>query len=228
MSATLGVLLALGMTLTWFRSRQWVSGDVDGVSVLVSQDVGPAVVGFVRGRIVLPVWALEAEPLERSMMLRHEQEHLAAGDPRLILFAALVVVLMPWNVAMWCMARRVRLAVEVDCDRRVMSGGDLDMRSYAELLLSVGARRTTPACGVGFSVGRPFLERRIDRMTFPAGGSRRQPSALAAIGIVLALGTAWALPQPIHAMSVGDVLSTCPDQASAISQMLLESRDWST
>ena len=70
------------------------------LSVLLAEDVGPAVVGFLRSQIVLPRWALEAGENQRRMMLRHEQEHLAARDPRLILFGAAMLVLMPWNPTM--------------------------------------------------------------------------------------------------------------------------------
>jgi len=50
---------------------------------------------------------------ERTMMLRHEEEHLRAGDPRLVLFGALALVAVPWNAALWLMVHRMRLAIEV-------------------------------------------------------------------------------------------------------------------
>ena len=104
---------------------------------------------------------------------------------------------MPWNAPVWAMIRRVRLALEVDCDRRVVSAGDLDLRRYAELLISVGVRRAVPAYGVGFSVGRPFLEERIDRMTLPVVKRRRVHGALLVCGVAGVVAAAWSIPQPI-------------------------------
>ena len=100
------------------------------------------------------------------------------------------------------MAHRLRLVVEVDCDQRVMGAQDMDTRSYAELLLTVGQRRSVGAYGVGFSLGRPFLEERIDRMTLPRTRPRRSTNALMLLGIVGVICAAWALPQPVRAANV--------------------------
>lgn len=223
-SALLLSLLAGGCLVTWRRRRRWSARDVDGVRVLVSKDLGPAVVGFVRGTIVLPGWALDAAPEARAMMLRHEREHVAAGDPRLLLFAALTVSLMPWNAAVWYLARRLRLAIEIDCDRRVMGAGDLALRDYAELLISVGTRRKVPAYAIGFSVGRPFLEHRIDRLTTRSRRDARRRCVLAAVGVALALAAAWDLPQPVRAAEIDSALLECPeDWSRAVTEALLGS-----
>ena len=228
--ASLGLLglLAAAVLVTAWRRRGWERQDVDGVSVLVSRDVGPAVIGFLRGRVVLPRWVLELGEAERAMMLRHEEEHLRAGDPRLIALGTLIVIAMPWNLAAWFMLRRLRLAIEVDCDRRVVRAGGLDMRRYAELLLSVGARRSVPAYGVGFSVGRPFLEQRIDRMTSPISERRRAHALVVAIGVLGVLAATWSLPQPIRASSISSTFEWCPDDSSEVSRELLTALDWSS
>jgi hypothetical protein len=229
LSSALGLRFLGGWLLTHRSRRAWRPATVDGVPVLVSDRVGPATVGFVRSRIVLPRWALAAAPAERSMIVRHEQEHVASGDPRLVALAALVGVAMPWNPATWYMARRLRLAVEVDCDRRVMRSGDLDVRSYAELLLAVGARRASPAYGIGFSVGRPFLEQRIDRMTSARGGASRAQAAIAVGVIAIALASAWGMPQPIRAADVSSEVVICPDTGTTdLNRALLEGAARST
>jgi bla regulator protein blaR1 len=228
-SVALGTMLFLGMTVTALRRRGWAGGEVDGVSVLLSDDVGPAVVGLVRSRIVMPRWALDMGGVERTMMLRHEEEHVRAGDPRLLLLGALMVIAVPWNAAAWVMLHRLRLAVETDCDRRVLRSASLDLRRYAELLLAVGARRGAAVYGVGFSVGRPFLEQRIDRMTRPAGGDRRWLHAiLLALGVLGVFAAAWSVPQPVRAASVSEAVFECPDDPSATARTLLEAFDRST
>lgn len=230
-AATSMVLLALLCTstlLTAWRRRGWEATEVDGVSVLVSRDVGPAVVGLARGRIVLPRWVLGLGIAERAMMLRHEQEHVRAGDPRLLALGVAIAIAMPWNPAIWFMLRRLRLAIEVDCDRRVVGAGALDVRRYAELLLSVGARRSVPAYGVGFSVGRPFLEQRIDRMTSPASERRRVHAAVVVLGVVGVLAAGWSLPQPVRAVTVDHQIDWCPEDAVAVSRQLLRAFEWSS
>ena len=209
-------VLVGGLVATAIASRRWRPEVVDGVPVLLSRNVGPAVIGVRRSRIVLPRWALTLSPEQRGMMLRHEQEHLRAGDPGLLLLIALVVAAMPWNPAAWYAAARARLAIEVDCDRRVLGTRNPDLRSYAELLISVGARQSRLAYGVGFSVGRPFLEQRIDRMTQPRARASRFQIALVTLGLVGVMAAAWAVPQPVRAAKVGHLfVPMCPDEGSA-------------
>lgn len=58
------VLLVSATHLQW-RKRQWTTASVCGVSVYLSTDVGPAVVGLLRPRIVLPVWLLDSPQSNR-------------------------------------------------------------------------------------------------------------------------------------------------------------------
>lgn len=212
-ASSAGLALVLGASLVAVARcrRSWTREEVDGVPVLVSDDMGPAVVGIVRTRIVLPRWAVAEDAVRRALLLKHEQEHVAAGDSRLIFLAALLVVAMPWNLAVWRMALRLRTAVETDCDRRVMGCAGVDARSYGALLLSVGRRRSArPAlAAVGFSRSRSLLATRIDRMTL-----RRRRGALRTVATVVAaaalVAAAWAVPQPVRA-DAGAAGTTCPD-----------------
>src|SRR5690606_16709456 len=102
-------------------------------------DEGPALVGFVRPAILLPRWAMELPAAERELILRHEEEHRRAGDGTLLFVALLALVLMPWNAPLWWQVRRLRLAVEVDCDRRVVRRST-DVRRYALLLVHMSRR----------------------------------------------------------------------------------------
>ncbi len=61
------------------------------------------------------------EPLEtRAIALAHEREHIMARDRLLSLFALVLLIVMPWNPALHWQVRRLRLAIEVDCDARVV------------------------------------------------------------------------------------------------------------
>ena len=186
------------------RRRRWLSREVDGVPVLLAGDDGPAVVGVVNPRIVLPRWMLALDPSSRALLLRHECEHVLRHDPLLIHAATTAVVLMPWNPAMWWIHRRLRLAIELDCDARVLaaSGDRVDdarhVARYGELLLTVAGRRSRHA----FQVAPAFLEqtsslsRRISAMCAQPLHRPRLQGALAGIAAATLLLVAARLPVP--------------------------------
>jgi hypothetical protein len=168
LSAT-AVLGLLGAALVLERRRRrWPAAEVDGVPVLLSPATGPAVIGLFRSRIVLPEWVVrDAAPDVRALLLEHEREHVRAGDPRLLALGLAAVVLAPWNPAAWYGLRRLRLAIEVDCDARVLARR-ADVRAYGSLLLEVGRRGTGGRLlAAAFSEPASFLERRIRIMTSP-------------------------------------------------------------
>jgi beta-lactamase regulating signal transducer with metallopeptidase domain len=208
--AYLAILLRAAIAIRR-RHRQWRNIDVDGTHVLVSPDTGPAVVGAIRPRIVLPHWALSMDPSARALMLRHELEHIEARDPIALAAAVLLNALFPWNAAVWAIARRLRLAIEIDCDRRVV-GAFAGAREYGELLLAVGSRGRTPFFFVASLVERHgFLEQRIKAMTpSPTRYPRIAAAALALLAVVVTTAAVRA-PRPgpfLHrTVSVGDSLT---------------------
>ena len=160
------LLLSLGVAALRLAAlrRGWRSASVDGWAVLVSDNVGPAVAGLWRPRVVLPEWALRLGEAERRLMLAHEDEHVRARDPCLLVAATAALLLAPWNPVVWWQVRRLRLAVEMDCDARVLARAG-DAPAYGELLLRVGQRRARLPLGAP-ALGEPvsFLGRRIRRM----------------------------------------------------------------
>ena len=71
--------------------RGWTPGTIGTRRIFVSRRLGPAVSGLFRSRIVIPAWVLELDEEVRSLILLHEEEHLRAGDHR-VLLAALAVL----------------------------------------------------------------------------------------------------------------------------------------
>jgi beta-lactamase regulating signal transducer with metallopeptidase domain len=165
-------MLVLGtLTMGWLqlrrRLRSAIDGEVDGVSVTVSRDIGPAVVGILRSRIVIPRWLLQQDAVTQKIVLAHEREHLRAQDIRMLGGALLVAVLMPWNLPIWWQLRRLRFAMEVDCDARVLRAGE-SRSTYSAVLLKV-ARQLVPlrAAAAGLSESGSSLEKRIRIMHAP-------------------------------------------------------------
>ena len=105
-----GVLLSLvALTIRTRRLRaNWEEGRIRETTILLSDDLGPAVVGFFNSIIVLPRWCREVDPDRQDLILAHEREHLRAGDLRVLFISLLAVLAMPWNVPLWWMIRRLR------------------------------------------------------------------------------------------------------------------------
>jgi TonB family protein len=163
-----GILLSFAaITIRTRRLRSsWEEDRIRETSVLLSEDLGPAVVGFFHSIIVLPRWCGEVDPDRQDLILAHELEHLRAGDLRVLFLSFLAVLAMPWNVPLWWMIQRLRLAVEADCDTRVLRRFPGRTRAYGELLLEVGLMSSRHRlAGAMLSESKSTLERRIDLMT---------------------------------------------------------------
>lgn len=194
-SGGLLLFLALSYARLARRSRGWAAARLDGQHVLVSRETGPAVVGWLQPRIVLPAWALELDAAARALVLRHEAEHLRARDPWLLLGGWAALLAMPWNPALWWHFARLRAAIELDCDARVLRAG-ADVRSYGSLLLDVGRRgAASPLSLAALSHPAPLLERRIRQMTTPRRHPLLAATAYAALAAALVLAACEA-PQP--------------------------------
>jgi hypothetical protein len=107
------------------------------------------------------------------MVISHEQQHMRAQDIRVLGGALLMAVLLPWNLPLWWQLRRLRFAMEVDCDARVLRGGQLPS-PYSAVLLRV-ATRLVPlhAAAAGLSESGSSLEKRIRIMHTPRRGRWR-------------------------------------------------------
>jgi len=212
-SATLAGFLILAFGRLDEIEEDFEPSVVDGVRVAISTDVGPALVGVSRPRIVVPRWVLGLGATERRIILAHEREHAIARDPATLLGALLLLVVQPWNLALWAMLARLRLAIEMDCDRRVL-GGAADARRYGELLVLVHSRRAAaPQPLLSFVRRRSSLERRICRITGRRPSRGMVVGSLLRGGLALAVAawtpgptpTRYAAPQPTldHSRTIG-------------------------
>ena len=194
-------------TLSWIgvrrQRKQWRCKTVDGIAVWVTPKLGPAVLGFMRPQILIPQWILEAPAALRSTVLLHEREHIDSYDPLLLLFGLLVAVAAPWNLPLWWQLRRLRFAVEADCDARVLRKGT-PLATYGEVLLTVSQRRLlAPLGAMAIAKPRSQLERRIRLMALP--DSRPTRWIMGAAATVGAMCVAFAIEVPAPALRDTDL-----------------------
>lgn len=143
-AATLSALLSLALVLMLvgvarrFRraTREWPLVTLHGTEVRLAPRIGPLVIGLRRPEIVVPRWLLTRPAEQQRLVVTHEAEHVRARDPFLLAFGWSALVVAPWNPALWYLLSRLRLAVELDCDARVIRRGALP-RSYGSLLIDV-------------------------------------------------------------------------------------------
>ncbi|HEX9484616.1 MAG TPA: M56 family metallopeptidase [Gemmatimonadaceae bacterium] len=160
---------------------------VDGVPVLVTDEIGPATIGWRRRTVIIPRTLLELEEPLRLLVLRHEREHCAARDPWLLLGTGVAVVFFPWNAALWFIARRLHLALEMDCDARVLASG-ADPTRYGQLLLWIAQRRSAIPFATMLAAPPSHLERRIIAMRI----TRPRFTQLVGAGVLLVVAIAGA------------------------------------
>lgn len=162
-------LLAAGVTVVatvrlLAARRRWPEAEVLDTRVRLSHRFGPAVVGLFRPTIVLPRRALDLHADEMALVLEHEREHVRARDPWLLALATVLVVAFPWNLPLVWQALRLRRAVELDCDARVLARG-ARRKTYASLLVRLASDAPPfPFAAAALAERRSFLRDRIEGM----------------------------------------------------------------
>jgi TonB family protein len=196
-----GWILATGGALTWLwvsklslgrMSAAWKPSSWRGEPVLLTDDIGPSVVGFLRPQLVIPEWVKELSEEQQELVLEHELEHLRVWDPRFSQLFLGLVCLVPWNLPLVAAYRRLRLAIEVDCDRRVVTRKG-SRRTYGRTLLEAHSR--VPAQALGF-LRRSELEQRIRCLVGSDSRWVRIHDGLAVLATVAAVVAFVVLPLP--------------------------------
>lgn len=191
--AMLSLLTALYFVAGAVRHRRVLGAarvaSVDGTSVRISDEFGPAVIGLRRPTVVLPRWLLGRSAAEQRLVVAHEREHIAVRDPLLLLVGIVTVVAIPWNALLWWGFTRLRLAMELDCDARVLRAGALPL-AYGSLLLDLTAALPPSRFGAPAFAARPSqLEQRILAMSTRHATPRRRAITIIASVATIALTT---------------------------------------
>ncbi|HEY8309674.1 MAG TPA: M56 family metallopeptidase, partial [Gemmatimonadaceae bacterium] len=184
----------------WSRaSRSWRRSTLDGVDVDLAPSTGPAVLGVLSHRIVIPEWAVAMPPEDRRLVLAHESEHVRSRDPERLAIAMVALILTPWNVALWWCAARLRRAIELDCDARVLRIYP-DARKYGYVLLEVAARGRNIgplAIPMVALLRMPSdLERRLRAISRPHSSERRT-AVVGALSVAVLASVAFTTPVPL-------------------------------
>lgn len=211
------VLLGVGRFVDGER-RRWPVARIAGTRVRVAPSMGPAVVGLSSPEIVVPRWLLARTADEQRLVIVHEAEHVAAHDQLLMIGGLFVVALLPWHPAAWWMMSRLRLAIELDCDARVLKRG-VQPLSYGALLIDIAGECAGQRVGALALADKPsHLERRLRAMK-PIK-SRFIAIRIATLGAVAALGIAAACEARLPTAAEVEVMDVAAAEKAA-TQLLL-------
>ncbi|HYE20255.1 MAG TPA: M56 family metallopeptidase [Tepidisphaeraceae bacterium] len=188
---------------------------------------GPALVGVVRPRLLLPIDALaDLSDAELRLVLLHELAHVRRRDVLWNWLAALVAAAHWFNPIGWLAAWRMRVEREAACDHAVLAAGHTTTQSADPARLYAGAivkllerlagapASSPPSTSVALFEGKSQVHRRlvmIARFAPTRGNSHRRPvlAALAAtvVGAGALLGVARAA-DPAHDHPAGTPAAT--------------------
>jgi beta-lactamase regulating signal transducer with metallopeptidase domain len=182
----IGALALLALTL--IRQRQTVRR--------MGGDIGPAIVGVVRPRVVLPAdFETRFSPRERDMVIAHERAHLAGGHTRVNAVVVLLTALNWFNPLVHIAAKLARVDQELACDAAVVERFPGERRIYAEALLKTQIVHGALPLGCTWpSRSYNLLKERVTMLALKSPGRIRRSAGFALIA-ALTLGaglTAWA------------------------------------
>jgi len=151
------------------------------VRLLVSAKVQvPAVIGWIRPVILIPLGALAGLPAEQiEGLLLHELAHISRHDYLVNIVQGIAEALLFYHPAVWWVSGHIRAEREHCCDDIAVSATG-DALNYASALAELESSRQLSARAV-MAVNRGSLKARIARLL---GESRRESEAPSAPGMV--------------------------------------------
>lgn len=187
----------------------WLTGVVFSVLLLLhsqrrfmrnADTAGPAVVGIIAPRIVLPAdFDRRYTPAERDLVIAHERAHIEAFDAQINAAAALAQCLNWFNPLFHVARAALRVDQELACDARVMARHGDAKRIYAEAMLKTQLAAQAVPLGCQWPpIGAQPLKERITMLARPRPTSFRIAlgATLCAVATLAAGTVAWATQQP--------------------------------
>ncbi len=164
----------------------------------VRADVGPALVGAWRSRIVLPAdFQQRYNATERALILAHETTHARRHDGWWCLLAQVVANSFWFHPLAWWALSALRHDQELACDAAVLQQHGDQRHSYAQALLKTQSAAFALPVGCPWSPRHPLTER-IAMLKLPQPSRVRRRSGIIA-GLVLATvmgGSVYAASEP--------------------------------
>jgi len=153
------------------------------VRLLVSARMeAPAVIGWLRPAILVPVGALAGMPAEHvEAILAHELAHVRRHDYLVNLLQSVAEALLFYHPAVWWVSSRIRIEREHCCDDLAVQATGGDVLTYARALADFEYCRPAHAQAVAANTGS--LPDRIRRLLKPAP-AHTVPARSAAWGLV--------------------------------------------
>ena len=216
-----GALALAGWFLNGHRAFERAAGSLrpEGGIYFSEGDTGPASVGLLRPKIIVPHDFLQRYGApEQVLVIAHEQAHIARRDALANLAQAAFQCVFWFNPLVHLAALRFRQDQELSCDAHVMAQHPGQRRSYAEALLK--SHTGTPLQGginCHWQTHRPLKERLMQlQSTVPALSRRIAGRCLAGILATGAVfGTLAARAEPAAATySVAMMIDAGGEQSS--------------
>ncbi len=211
------ILLAIGQRRALSRFGPITADPEDPrLARAANPEVGPALVGFLRPRVIVPAdFETRFDAGERAMILAHERIHLSGGDTAVNALVALMRAVNWFNPLVHLAARCARVDQELACDAAVVRRFPGERRSYAEALLKTQLATVPLPLGCDWPVrSQSLLEERIEMLALPSPGRARLAFGAAFVAaLTLSAGlAAWSAEPPV----VKAVAAPDPAPAAAI------------
>lgn len=161
--------------------------------------VGPAVIGALSPRVVLPAdFALRFTPEEQALILAHERNHLSNGDAQINALTIAIQCAFWFNPLVHIGANRLRVDQEIACDAAVLIRYPVARRTYGEAMLKTQLAPHAPPLGCHWpaSANKQLKERFVMLKQHRLGRARRMAGAAAVAALAMGAGFATWAAQP--------------------------------
>lgn len=183
-----------------YLRRAQATRESGGLYRAAASDVGPALIGTMRPRIVVPAdFEARYSPVERDLVIAHERAHLHAGDAQVNALAALIQCLNWYNPLFYVARACLRVDQEMACDERVMQSHAALRRVYAEAMLKAQFATDPAPLGCHWpALGMKPLRQRIAMLARPnVPHQKRIVGGIACgVAVVAMAAAAWAAQPP--------------------------------
>lgn len=156
---------------------------------------GPAVIGLIAPRIIMPADDGAYTAPERTLIRAHERRHIVRRDPQARVWIALFQCAGWFNPLVHLAARAAVLDQELACDAAVLRNASGSRATYASALLKAQVLTARAAQGVQWA--QHPLETRILAIAQPTRGDSAAGPILVGAGVLAAALLAWSAKPPV-------------------------------